>query len=57
MMIAELKAYTLAHLDELEPLREIYRGRTPDAEAVWFKLLETKEEQKLQQFQQMLSEN
>lgn len=58
MTTAELKAYALAHRDEVEPLREIYRRRTPDTEAVWFRLPETKEEeeQQLQQFQQMLSE-
>jgi hypothetical protein len=58
MTISELKAYALAHRDEVEPLREIYRRRTPDAEAVWYRLPETKEEeeQQLQQFQQILSE-
>jgi hypothetical protein len=58
MTTTELRAYALAHRDEVEPLREIYRRRTPDAEAIWFKLPETKEEeeQQLQQFQQMLSE-
>ena len=43
MTIAELRAYALAHRYEIEPLREIYRRRTPDAEAVWFRLPETKE--------------
>lgn len=58
MTISELRVYALAHRDEIEPLREIYCHRTPDAEAVWFRLPETKEEEKqqLQQFQQMLSE-
>jgi hypothetical protein len=57
MTISELKAYALAHRDEIEPLREIYRRRTPDAEAVWYRLPETKEDEaQLQQFQQMLSE-
>jgi hypothetical protein len=57
MTNAELKAYALAHRDEIEPLREIYRRRTPDAEAVWYRLPGTKEEEEqFQQFQQMLSE-
>jgi hypothetical protein len=57
MTICELKAYALAHRDEVEPLREIYRRRTPDAEAVWYRLPETQEEEEqLQRFQQMLSE-
>jgi hypothetical protein len=57
MTISELKAYALAHRDEVEPLREIYRRSTPDSEAVWYRLPETKEEeeQQLQQFQQILS--
>jgi hypothetical protein len=47
----------LAHRDEIEPLREIYRRRIPDAEAVWYRLTETKEdEEQIQQFQQLLSE-
>jgi hypothetical protein len=57
MTTAELKASALAHRDEIEPLRELYRRRTPDVQAVWYRLPETKEEeQQLQQFQQMLSE-
>jgi hypothetical protein len=57
MTTYELKAYALAHRDEIEPLREIYRRRTSDAEAIWYRLPETKEdEEQLQQFQQMLSE-
>jgi hypothetical protein len=58
MTISELKAYALAHRDEVEPLREIYRRRTPDSAAIWFRLPENKEEeeQQLQQFQQMLTE-
>jgi hypothetical protein len=57
MTTAELKAYALAHRDEIEPLREIYRRRTPDAEAVWYRLPENQEdEEQLQQFQQILSE-
>jgi hypothetical protein len=34
MTISELRAHALAHREEIEPLREIYRRRTPDAEAV-----------------------
>jgi hypothetical protein len=58
MTISELRAHALAHREEIEPLREIYRRRTPDAEAVWFRLTETKEdeERQLEIFQQMLSE-
>jgi hypothetical protein len=58
MTISELRAYALSHREEVEPLREIYRRRSPDTEAIWFKLPETKEEeeQQLQQFKQMLSE-
>ncbi len=57
MTTSELRAYALAHRDEVEPLREIYRRRTPDAEAIWYRLPETKEdEEQLLQFQQILSE-
>ena len=58
MTIAELRAYALTHRDEVEPLKEIYRRRTPDTDAVWFKLPQTKEEeeQQLQRFKQILSE-
>ncbi len=37
MTIVELKKYALAHRSEVEPLRELYRRRTPDEEAVRFK--------------------
>jgi hypothetical protein len=54
----ELKAYALTHRNEVEPLRELYRRRTPDSEVVWFKLPQTKDEeqQQFEQFKQMLSE-
>jgi hypothetical protein len=48
MTVAELKAYALSHRDEVEPLRELYRRRTPDAEAVWFQAPQTIEEQEWQ---------
>jgi hypothetical protein len=58
MTNSELKAYALTHRNEVEPLRELYRRRTPDSEAVWFKLPQTKDEeqQQFEQFKQMLSE-
>jgi hypothetical protein len=48
MTVAELKSYALSHRDEVEPLRELYRRRTPDAEAVWFQAPQTTEEQEQQ---------
>lgn len=58
MTIAELRAYALTHRDEVEPLRELFRRRTPDAEATWFRLPQTQEEehQQVQLFQQMVTE-
>ena len=58
MTNAELRTYALTHRDEIEPLRELYRRRTPDSEAVWFKLPQTKDEeqQQFEQFKQILSE-
>lgn len=58
MTNTELKTYALTHRNEIEPLRELYCRRTPDSEAVWFKLPETKDEelQQFEQFKQMLSE-
>lgn len=32
----ELVAYALTHREEAEPLRELYRRRTPDDEATWY---------------------
>lgn len=58
MTNAELRAYALTHRNTLEPLLELYRRRTLDSEAVWFKLPQTKDEeqQQFEQFKQMLSE-
>jgi hypothetical protein len=50
MATTELKRYALAHREEVGPLRELYRRRTPDDEAIWFKLPTTEEESK-QQFE------
>ena len=36
MTSKELVAYALTHRDEVEPLRVLYRRRTPDSEAIWF---------------------
>ena len=44
MSTSELKEYALTHRDEVEPLRELYRRRTPDKDATWFKLPRTQEE-------------
>jgi hypothetical protein len=32
----ELIAYYIAHREDTEPLRELYRRRTPDEEATWY---------------------
>jgi hypothetical protein len=48
MTVTELKSYTLSHRHEVEPLRELYRRRTPDAEAVWFQAPQTSEEEEQQ---------
>lgn len=36
MSNAELKAYALAHRDEIEPLRVLFNRRTPDNESTLF---------------------
>lgn len=36
MTNAELRAYVLAHRDDVEPLRILYSRRTPDSEATWY---------------------
>ncbi len=46
----ELREYALTHRDEIEPLRVLYRRRTPDSEAIWFHPPKTKEEEQ-QQFE------
>ena len=48
MTVAELKSYALSHRNEVEPLRELYRRRTPDGEAVWFQAPQTPEEEEQQ---------
>jgi hypothetical protein len=58
MSNAELRAYALSHRNAIEPLRELYRRRTPDSEAAWFKLPQTEDEerQQFEQFKQILSQ-
>ena len=58
MSTTELKKYALNHRSEIEPLRELYRRRTPDEEAIWFKLPTTKEEEQKQfeLFKKMIDE-
>jgi len=46
----ELIAYALAHREEVESLRVLYRRRTPDSEAIWFHPPQTREEEQ-QQFE------
>ena len=48
MTVTELKSYALSHRHEVEPLRELYRRRTPDSEAIWFQAPQTIEEQERQ---------
>lgn len=36
MTSAELRAYALAHRDDVEPLRVLYGRRSPDSEATWY---------------------
>ncbi|NJO80763.1 MAG: hypothetical protein HC827_21185 [Cyanobacteria bacterium RM1_2_2] len=52
----ELITYALAHRNEAEPLRVLYRRRTPDSEAVWFQLPTTPaaEQEQFEQFKQMI---
>ncbi len=58
MSTIELKRYALSHRGEVEPLRERYRRRTPDEEAIWFKLPTSKEEeqQQFELFKKMIDE-
>ena len=58
MSNVELKRYALAHRGEVEPLRELYHRRTPDEEAIWFKLPTSKEEEQQQfdLFKKMIDE-
>jgi hypothetical protein len=54
----ELRAYALAHRDQVEPLRVLYRRRTPDSEAIWFHPPKTMEEaeQQFELFKKMIEE-
>ena len=36
MTNAELRAYALAHREDMEPLRVLYNRRSPDSEATWY---------------------
>jgi hypothetical protein len=58
MSTLELTRYALTHRGEVEPLRELYRRRTPDDEATWFKLPKDKEEEQKQfeLFKKMIDE-
>lgn len=46
----ELRAYALAHREDIEALHVLYSRRTPDSEALWFHPPKTKEEEQ-QQFE------
>ncbi len=48
MTNAELRAYAVAHREDVEPLRVLYRRRTPDSEAIWFHPPKDKEEEQQQ---------
>ncbi|MBW4496436.1 MAG: hypothetical protein KME26_25835 [Oscillatoria princeps RMCB-10] len=56
MTNAQLKAYALAHRDEIEPLRVLFHRRRPDTEVTVFPAPKTKEEeqQQFELFQQIL---
>jgi len=43
MTNAQLRAYALAHREEIEPLRVLFSRRTPDSEATWYGPLVTPE--------------
>jgi hypothetical protein len=43
MTSAELRAYALAHRDDIEPLRVLYSRRSPDSEATWYGPMSTPE--------------
>ncbi len=43
MTNAELRAYALAHRDDIEPLRVLYSRRSPDSEATWYGPMSTPE--------------
>ncbi|WP_332990273.1 DUF6887 family protein [Microcoleus sp. A006_D1] len=44
----ELKAYALAHREDLEALDVLYSRRTPDSEAIWFHPPKSIEEERSQ---------
>jgi hypothetical protein len=44
----ELRAYALAHREDLEALDVLYSRRTPDSEAIWFHPPKTKDEERSQ---------
>ena len=54
----ELRAYVLAHRDDLDALDALYHRRTPDSEAVWFHPPKTQEEeqQQFELFKRLISE-
>lgn len=54
----ELRAYVLAHRDDLGALDALYHRRTPDAEAIWFHPPKTQEEeqQQFELFKRLISE-
>ena len=54
----ELRAYVLAHRDDLQALDALYNRRTPDSEAVWFQVPQSLEEetQQFELFQRLIRE-
>ncbi len=44
MSWSELRAYILAHRDDLDALEALYARRSPDSEATWFTPPKTEEE-------------
>ncbi|WP_448572612.1 DUF6887 family protein [Trichothermofontia sp.] len=44
MTQAELRAYCLAHREDLEALEAFFARRSPDAEATWFSVPKTEAE-------------
>lgn len=54
----ELRAYVLAHRDDLDALDALYHRRTPDSEAVWFYPPKTQkeEQQQFELFKRLISE-
>ncbi len=54
----ELRAYVLAHRDDLQALDALHDRRTPDSEAVWFHTPQSPEEetQQFERFQRLIRE-